>query len=329
MRFKFLLICLLLIFSTILGMAHRAKAQVASSNSIDVNIVPPNPAPYENTQVKLSSYAYNLDSVLITWSVDGKSSLSGIGKKSFSLTAPAAGAESTVVAKIALPDGNVELRVAIRPAVMVMLWQANDSYVPPFYKGKAMASEDSEVKIVAMPELRSGGTQVSPKNMTYAWTKDYTNNQEGSGYGKNFFIYSNDFLEGENIVGVVAQTTDGKTSSEAKITVATRKPEIIFYKNSKEWGTVWESALLSPYQVIGGETVMGVPYFISPKNLLNPTLSFTWFINNNAVNILGFRKNVIPLKVEEGASGRSTLRLDIENRDKVFQSTSKQIDMEF
>ena len=72
MRLKLLLFILTLILFG--GTAHAAT----SSNSISVNMVPSNPAPYEDTTITLSSYTYSLDSVSITWSVDGKTALSGI-----------------------------------------------------------------------------------------------------------------------------------------------------------------------------------------------------------------------------------------------------------
>lgn len=100
MKLKLLfLILMLLLFGT--------TVHAQSSASILVNTVPPYPAPYENTQITLSSYAYNLDSVLISWSVDGKTALSGIGKKLFSITAPAAGEETNVTAIIYLPEGAI------------------------------------------------------------------------------------------------------------------------------------------------------------------------------------------------------------------------------
>ena len=40
-------------------------------------------------------------------------------------------------------------------------------------------------------------------------------------------------------------------------------------------------------------------------------------------------KNVIPLRVEGGVSGVSKLRLEIENTDKIFESASKEINIEF
>lgn len=322
MKLRFsLLVAILIVFGT--------TAYAASSSSILVDITPPNPAPYEDTSISLNSYANNLDSVLITWSVNGKSVLSGIGKKSFSLKAPAAGSETAVGALISLPDGNIETKILIRPSVMVLLWQANDSYIPPFYRGKALATADSEVKIVAMPEVKTSSGLTSPKNMTYAWKKDYTNEQDASGYGRNFFLYINDYLENSNNISVVASTVDQKYSSEANIDVGTTQPKILFYKNNSLLGTLWNMALSDTYKINGAEMVRAIPYFISPKEILNPRLVWSWFINDSPVSILGYRKNLIPLKAQEGVSGTSKLRLEINNQDKIFETASKEINIEF
>src|SRR3989344_5564313 len=131
----------LLLFATFMLLSTTVSAQSASD--ILVNIVPPNPAPHENTTIVLKSYVNNLDAAMITWSLDGKTVASAIGKKSFSFTAPAAGIEASVVVTVTLPDGPVETKINIKPSVMVLLWQANDSYVPPFYKGKALPTPDS------------------------------------------------------------------------------------------------------------------------------------------------------------------------------------------
>src|SRR3990167_9352145 len=328
MRPKFLFSFLITIF-IISGAVLPFKANAASPSSISVNVVPENPAPNENTSITLSSYANNLDSVLISLSVNGKSVLSGIGKKSFSVNAGAAGSETSVVATISLPDGAIDTRIIIRPAVMVLLWQANDSYVPPFYKGRALPTPDSEVKVVAMPEIKSGSGFVDSKNMTYAWKKDYNNDQEGSGYGKNSFIYINDYLDNSNNVSVTASTIDQKYSSEANITIGTYQPKIVFYKNDANLGTIWEQALSSGHKIQNEEVMEAAPYFISPKNIGIPILAWNWSINDSLVNILGSRKNLIPLRAQAGVSGTAKIKLEIENKYKIFSTASKAINVEF
>lgn len=327
MRLKLLLISLLIVFTSFFSLPIKVKA--ISQSSILVDVVPENPAPYENTSITLSSYAVNLDSVSITWSVNGKSSLSGIGRKSFLVNAPAAGGETTVTATIALPEGVIEKIILIRPAVMALLWQANDSYVPPFYKGKALPMPDSEIKVVAMPEIKNNGNMVSPQNMTYTWKLDYTNNPEGSGYGKNYFIYSNDYLEDINNINVVVNTIDQKYSAEGNINIGTNNPKILFYKNDANLGTVWEQALKDGHKIQGDEVIEAAPYFISPKDIRIPTLTWDWSINDSLISVLSFRPNLIPLKVQEGTSGTSKIRLEINNKYKIFATTSQEINVEF
>lgn len=332
-KFKFFLL-----FSTFIvvlsGVILPSVVSAAPSSNISVNVVPENPAPFENVSISLSSYANNLDSALITWAVDGVNVSSGTGKKTFSLKAPDAGSEKIVVATTFLPEGNVETKISVKPSVMVLLYEATDSYVPPFYRGKALPSADSEIKIVAMPEIRvknetGSFSLVDPRNMTYSWKEDYTNNQEGSGYGKNYFIYTNDYLENSSSVSVVASTVDGQSSSEASIDVGTTEPKILFYKNDLNLGTSWQNSITSPHRIRTAETIEAVPYFISPKELQHPNLIWNWYINDGIVNVLDFKKNFMPLLVEGGASGTSKLKLVIENRDRIFQTTSKEVVIQF
>lgn len=313
----------------LLGVILMPQTGTAQSSGILVNIAPPSPAPYENTSITLKSYEYNLDTVLIAWSVDGKSVSSGIGKKSFSVNAPGAGLETSVSATLSLPDGVVEKKITIKPTIMVLLWQANDSYVPPFYKGKALPTPDSEVKVIAMPEIRAGSGLVDPQNMTYSWKKDYTNNVDGSGYGKNFFLYINDYLDDSNNISVAVSTVDQNYSSQANIDIGTTQPKILFYKNDNIFGTLWNMALTDTYKIQGEGIVEAVPYFISPKEIQNPTLIWSWSINDSPVSLTSFKKNLMPLQVEAGTHGTSKLGLSIENQDKIFQTTNKEINIEF
>jgi hypothetical protein len=322
MKFRFLLLIITLL---LLGKTVSA----ATPESVLVNITPESPTPREEVTITLSSFSNNLDTVSISWFTDGTNVSSGIGKKTLRITAPAAGSETVVVARLAIPDGAVEKRIVIRPNVMVLLWQANDSYVPPFYRGKALPSLDSEIKVVAMPEVRSGGVRVSSSNMTYAWKRDYTNDAAASGYGKNFFIYTNDYLENSNTVSVTATTVNQSSSSEASVTVRAAEPKILFYKMTEALGVLYNMALPDTHRIAGSELVVAIPYYISPKELQHPSLVWSWFINNAPADVIGYKKNVIPLQTQSGVSGISKLRLEIENRDKIFQTASKEINIEF
>lgn len=321
MSLKLKILSYLLILFTLLV---TSPLYAASPSSLGVTVTPENPAPGENVTISVNSYLNNLDSALITWTVNGATVLSGVGKKSYPFNAPAAGSQSTVRVRVALPEGPVETSVLIKPNNMVLLWEATDSYVPPFYKGKALPTADSEIKIVAMPEVKG----VSPKNMVYAWKKDYTADQEASGYSKNYYVYTNDYLENANNISVVASTTDG-ASSESDISVGVVNPRIVFYKQDNNLGIAWENALADGHRVEGEEVLVAIPYYISPNTLSHPSLVWNWSINNSAVALQGFKKNFFPIRIEQGTSGTSSIGLEIENRDRLFQNTSSKINVQF
>lgn len=301
-----------------------------SPSSISIDAAPINPSAGENTIIKLNSYGSNLNTVSISWFVNGKKTTSGIGVKTFTVKAPAVGSSTSVRAVIALPDGDIEKSITIRPSVMALLWQATDSYVPPFYRGKALPTIDSEIKVVAMPEMKSGRVMINPKSLLYTWKKNYENEPAASGYGKNSFTFINDYLEDLDAISVTASTIDGQSSSGASVSVRVSAPQVSFYKNDSKLGTIWERALTDGHRIIGDETIVAEPYFISPKELWSPSLVWNWFINGSLTNnTLPYKANWLPVKVEGGVTGVSTIRLDIQNNNQILQTAGKQISVGF
>ena len=331
MRFKLLSIALPLVLSLafVALFVLPFKAFATDPSSINVDIAPENPTPNENTTITLSSYAANLDSIKISWSVNGIASAAGIGLKSCAVNAPAAGVQTTVTAILSFPDGDVEKDMVIKPSVMILLWQAEDSYVPPFYEGKAMPTSDSEVKVVAMPEIKTSSGMADPNNMTYTWQQDYNNEQGASGYSNNSYTYTNDYLENSNNIDVTATTIDGNYSAEGNINIDTYNPKIDFYKKDAALGTLWEQALSDGHQVQGSEIIQAAPYFISPGDIRIPTLTWTWSINGQTVTAPNSINNLFPIQAPAGVSGISQLSLTIDSTDKVFETATKTINIQY
>ena len=329
MRFKFLLPSLITVLA-MFGAFLPFKTQASSPDDITVITVPENPAPNQNTAITLSSYVDDLNSVLITWSVNGKKSSSGIGDKSFSLNAPSSlGGKTTVVATISLYDGDLNETVVLKPSIMTVLWQADDSYVPPFYKGKALPSSGSEIKIVAIPEIKNGSSFVNPNNMVYNWQLDYQNQPDASGYGKDFFSYQNDYLDSSNTASVTASTLNQQNSTDGSITVTPTAPKIEFYKNDPILGTIWDQAIPDGYKTFGNETLQAAPYSIFPKDLNLPLLTFNWSINDTQTPTPIYKKYLLPLQTQTGVSGTAKISLNITNPSSLTDTASRDININF
>lgn len=319
---------LLMLFLAV-SLGNSAQAQIPEENSVSVVTTPLSYGPNETVTITLGSYSVNLDTASIVWLVNGRNLASGIGRKVFTTTSGASGTLTKVMAKISLPEGELQKIINIRPASSTLLWEARDSHVPPFYKGKALPSKDSEIKVVAMPEIKLGSANIDPKTLIYNWKKDYSNEAEASGYGKTSFSYTNDFLENSNNVEVMISTPSGERSEIVSINIGTTTPEIIFYSKDSALGTLWEKSIKNGYMVRNGETLQAVPYFISPKDVRRPDVVFNWFVNGLPVSLPSYKKTFIPLGIQPGTSGTSILRLEIENTDKIFQSVKKEVELQF
>lgn len=323
---KFSVICLAMLVILVLPF----QATALSPSVISVDMAPQSPKPNESTTISLSSYAANLDAILISWFVNGKKVSSGVGAKYFITNAPSAGTETTIRAVLNMPDGEIEKKIVLRPSVMVLLWETTDSYVPPFYRGKALPTAESQIKVVAMPEIKTGATMTNPKNLLYSWQKNYTNDTEASGYGKNSFTFVNDYLENLDNVSVTVSTLNGSNSSQAGISITATNPQISFYRNDPLLGTIWEQTIKDGHMIQSDEIIVAEPYFISPKELWSPSLVWNWFINGSLTNnLLEYRKNWLPIKVEGGVSGTSSLRLEIENNTQLLGTAGKTINVSF
>ena len=306
-----------------------AYAQVRETDIV-LSVSPQYPGPNQNVNATLGSYAIDLNKANISWSVNDEELSNGIGKKNFSFRTGPADSPTVLSVTIETIDGqNLSKSMTINPADVDMLWEAYDSYAPPFYKGKKLAGSQGTFKVVAIPNLVTAGGKVNINNLSYLWAEDGTNKPNSSGWGKNYFIFQNSYLEKENNVEVKISDISGNANASGKITLRTTSPRIVFYRSDPMFGIKWGEALSSGFSISSkGETIVAEPYFFSPKNINSPELVFNWFLNGTKIQIPD-PKNVLSIKPEAGQEGNATIKLDIENTNTLFQSLSRQIDVSF
>jgi len=306
-----------------------ANAQIRSTDLV-LTISPEHPESKEDVTATLNSYSTDLDKANIVWSINGQEKNSGIGKKSFYFKMEDMGYSTILSVSIDTIDGqNILKTTTINPANVDMLWEASDSYVPPFYKGKALAPSQGTFKVTAIPNLINQDGKVNINNLSYTWKKDGKIQTKSSGWGKNSFTFINSYLDKDNVIEVQVSDISGYTNASGKITLKTTNPKIIFYKNDPESGTRWETALSNGFRINpNGEILTIEPYFFSPKNLNSSSLKFDWFLNKEQIETPN-PKNILSIKPEAGQSGNATIKIDINNINTLFQSMSKQIEVSF
>ncbi len=326
MRYTLLTLLSLVIFLSSMATAH---AQLRNTDMV-LTISPPYPAPLQNVEAKISTAVTDLEKAYISWSLNGQRMASGVGKKIFSFEIGADAVDVELVVSVETVDGqSVVKSIRIKPAEIDILWEAVDSYAPPFYRGKTLVAKEGTFKVAAMPSVVSLSGKISSNNLSYAWQKDNKAQQSASGWGKRSFIFNNSYLDRANQINVKVSDIEGNINTAGKIVIAPFNPKIVFYRMDKSLGMITETALQDGFEVKeGGETIAGIPYFINPDNLNSGDIEYSWKVGGEDIYTVNPRYQV-SLVPESGKSGSSTLRLYVENTRNLFEGVSKTINVRF
>ena len=190
---KILLPLLLLSFSF---SPVQAIAQVSADlfGTLNLRAYPEYPGPDTNVDIYLEAAGIDLDSSLISWSVNGSSIKSGRGERGVSLKTGPIGTRSTVVVSVQSPTGTLRETKIIDPSEVDLLWQG-EVYTPPFYSGKTLWPRQGKITIVAIPHVTAtGGGELDPSNLVYKWSKDGVVLGQSSGFGKNSISFTDSII---------------------------------------------------------------------------------------------------------------------------------------
>lgn len=297
------------------------------SNELGVKFIPNYPRPNETVFISLTLYTDDLNSADITWYKDGKSVLSGKGETKYSFKAGPVGESAKIEVRIKLLSGtSFSKTFDINPASVDLVWEAN-TYVPPFYKGKALHSNQGELKIVAMPEFVKNGRRIPSSNLIYKWSNGSEVYQSQSGYGKNILILNGSIFGREDTIDVLVTDPVNNLAAEAYVTVNPIEPQIVFYKNDPYYGHIFDTAIRGSFDLTSEEVqILAAPYFFSKEK--DGDLKYEWRLNNSRVTNLENSRTAI-FRKPEGQTGQSNISLSIENLNRILQQADTGVLMRF
>ncbi|MBI2045995.1 MAG: hypothetical protein HYT28_01055 [Parcubacteria group bacterium] len=270
---------------------------------------PENPKPFDTVTARVESFRFDVSRSVITWYVNGKKTASGIGKTQISFSAGGGGKETTVeVVAQSETSGVFNQTLVFRPADVALLWEA-DTYTPPFYQGKALASSAARIKITAFPEFTdSSGRAVSPRNLVYQWQVDGSNLPNQSGYGARTITVTGARIYRDTEISVEVSSVDRSIVAQKILIIPSTDPKLVLYENHPLEGVKYSQALSSSFSLSEPEvSIRAEPYFFSDIG----TLDYGWFLNNEPVTVDRNEWNNITLRQESGSAGVSRVSLDV------------------
>lgn len=307
--------------------SNLAFAQL-SKGDITLSINPNIPKSGDTVKAVINSYSVDLNKSYIIWKLNDETRLSGIGKTSFSFILGEINSLNEVSVNIETVDGNtINKSLTIASNDIDLLWEATDSYVPPFYKGKALFAREGEIKVSAIPSVYNGENKLSKNNLSYTWEKDGNGDLKASGFGKNYFTYKNSFLDKFNTIRTTISTINNTTNVKGEIIISPTEPKVLLYKKNYN-GDYIKSLNIDNNINKEGVLITAIPYFFSPLDIRDNDLKMSWFVNGEQI-LDPVAKNELFIKPAEGKTGNATIQIIIENTKTLFQSTQKKVLINF
>jgi len=298
-----------------------AQGLPLSGGSMDLSTSVDNPSPGQTVTVTAKSYSIDISAATITWTVDGKTVLKGIGEDSLSVSAPALGKTLKVTATAVAPNGVIITTSIGLSSGSVDMIVENDGYVPPMFKGKTPVSYQNTVRIIAVPHLAdSKGVEYDPATLVYRWQKNGQAVEDQSGYGKQSLTVQGSIVPRAFTVTVTVSTRDNSAQTAGFASVAYDDPSISFYVDDPLYGPFFNKAINDLVR-IGSEKetgVLAVPFgFNKPSSGLGD-LALTWSINGQEYPDLASNQSII-LRAPDNSQGTANIALSVRNQRQILQ----------
>lgn len=317
--------CLFILFFLFLGIKSPFSegAIDTSGSTINAEIYPENPKPYEKVTIKLSSYAIDINKAMIVWLKGSDIVLSGYGSTSYSFETSGPDTATIFDIKITPAGSNdaINKRVTIISSDLEILWESIGGNTPPFYKGKALPTQEDVINVVAIPNTKTIKSGMG--EMTYTWKSNDNTVLESSGYNKNSYKFQNSVLNDKENIKVRVSSLDGQYNTEGEINIDIKKPFVLFYKKTPYLGVLYNEAFKNETQIYEGETtIVAEPYFLSSKNQ-EYDFVYTWEMNGEKINT-PVKNNEITVR-PTSMGGYTDISFKMESITRLFQRISSKI----
>ncbi len=252
-------------------------AQIA--DDITISKKPEYPKQGDIVVVSLDSTDINLDFEFITWYVNGSLITSGQAVTSVQIQTNTQTPTYVVRAVIGRGINPQSREITITTGNVVLLWEAVDSYVPSWYRGKPLAPREGTIRVTAIPVGAN-----SLDRLFFLWKNGPRTLSDQSGFGKNSIILKKSLLTGDLPISVVASLPGNSGyTAEGSMSIPVSDPDIRFWSPRSVGAPSFEKSetlFLRDATV----TVQAIPYFMQSRDGLRG-LGYSWKLNTTDYQI--------------------------------------------
>ncbi len=294
-----------------------AQSVVPAAGATALTLNPQSPAPQAPFTARVDAYSYDIERARISWVVGGAARADLADRREVELVAPELGQPLTIEVRVTEAGGTAHTaRRTFAPSAIDIIVEA-ETRTPHFYRGGALPSAGSPVRLVAQPSLyTAGGTLVTPSTIVYTWR--IGTKVAASGRGRAMLETAMP-RTGDLEVSVTAEVTDGSARHTSYERIRPAQPAVIFYEDNPLYG-IARTALPTAFTLLDEEiSVRAEPYFVSRS--IFSAAQYDWQINNTVVANPNADPQVITLR-KTGGEGAADVSFAIRNLNALLQAAS-------
>ncbi len=284
--------------------------------------MPEFPKELQSTTISIESFSTDLQRSKIVWKENGIVVAQETGLQSRTFNAPKSGISKTISVTVTTISGiQITKEYILAPQAVDILWEAPDTYVPPFYKGKALAGEQAIVRVVAIPNFTSRGIALDRTQTIYNWSVGGRRSEQGSGFNKSSFTFKFNPLKNSEIIRITAGTLSGASQTEETLLLRPTQTEVLFYEASPLLGTLYERVFAKGLRLITNEiTLVAEPYYFSGAGT-NRSTTYSWTVAGVPVSP-GYDQSRLTLR-NPGQDGQADVQVAVKHIEKTLQKAVK------
>jgi hypothetical protein len=281
------LITTLILVVGILSCSHYVFAQ-ERSDAGTINLRPSTQFYEPNSQVEIEvvSRLINLNNKQITWSVNGDVVEDGFGVKSITVPTGTLTDPTTVSFVADLPEeGRVTRKLTLQPVEVDLVWEADQSYTPPFFQGKSLNPGWGNISVTAIPHIyKSDGTKYPEGDLVYRWEYNGVVYGDDSGRGQNSITVNT--TPRNNRLSVEIEAPNGEIVARDFVNIPRSDPQIKFYRQLSNRGTVLSKSLEDSVELDRRDEtrITAQPYYYLSESSRGGNLNYNWMINGEQAN---------------------------------------------
>jgi len=290
-------------------------AQFANQSEAKVSIESSPKYPKPNSTVKLTLNDYTVGSVGedIYWYINGILAPEFTNERIISLITSGLG-EATIIEVHYVQNGIVvQKNTHVIKPVQVDIIIESATYVPEFYKGRALPSTESKIRAIAVV---NDGKNTPLQEYSYRWT--FGQNVLFSGVVKSRFAVDVTMSAfSGNSISVVVYDSSGNAVGESRLQIQISNPKLYLYSYSPLRGFIEKAESNLNARVGENLQLYAEPYFLSSQVLSNSNVTISAKYGGITIPS-GPLKNVFTIQ-NSGTPERKQIVVEILSKQRLYQ----------